>query len=113
MKSVLSRAEAYADAGAGSLFVPGPVDLGTVAELVRRGPLPVNVMTGPGAPSVTAFEAVGVRRIRVGTALAQTAYGAIQRAATELLEAGTYDATAGAADFGTVNSAVSAARTSR
>ncbi|MFI2205452.1 isocitrate lyase/phosphoenolpyruvate mutase family protein [Streptomyces sp. NPDC020192] len=110
---VLSRAKAYADAGADSLFVPGLVDLDTVAELVRRSPLPVNVLAGPGAPSVTGFEAVGVRRISVGTALAQTAYGAVQRAATELLGAGTYDAMAGAVDFGTVNSAVGTARTVR
>ncbi|KOV60583.1 isocitrate lyase/PEP mutase family protein [Streptomyces sp. MMG1121] len=111
VENVLSRAKAYAGAGADSLFVPGLVDLDAVAELVRRSPLPVNVMAGPGAPPVAAFEAVGVRRVSVGTALAQTAYGAIQRAAAELLEAGTYDAMAGAADFGTVNSAVSAVRT--
>ncbi|MFB7508506.1 isocitrate lyase/PEP mutase family protein [Streptomyces broussonetiae] len=110
LDAVLRRAKAYAEAGADSLFVPGLVDLDTVAELVRRSPLPVNVMTGPGAPSVTAFEAVGVRRVSVGTALAQTAYGALQRAAAELLDAGTYDAMAGAADFGTVNGAVATER---
>jgi 2-methylisocitrate lyase-like PEP mutase family enzyme len=110
VEHVLSRAKAYADAGADSLFVPGLVDLDTVAELVRRAPLPVNVMAGPGAPAVTALEAVGVRRVSVGTALAQTAYGAMRRAAAELLDSGTYAAMEGAVDFGTVNSAVTAAR---
>lgn len=110
VENVLTRATAYAAAGADSLFVPGLVDLDTVAELVRRSPLPVNVMAGPGAPPVPAFEAVGVRRVTVGTALAQTAYGIIQRAAAELLGAGTYDAMTGAADFGTVNDAVTAGR---
>ncbi|MFI9251946.1 isocitrate lyase/phosphoenolpyruvate mutase family protein [Streptomyces sp. NPDC053069] len=113
LEHVLTRAKAYADAGADSLFVPGLVDLDTVAELVRRGPLPVNVMAGPGAPPVTAFEAVGVRRVSVGTALAQTAYGTVRRAAAELLDTGSYDAMRGAADFGTVNNAVSAARAAR
>ncbi|GHE08380.1 isocitrate lyase/PEP mutase family protein [Streptomyces alanosinicus] len=113
MANLLSRAAAYADAGADSLFVPGLVDVDTVAELVRRSPLPVNVMAGPGAPPVKAFEAVGVRRVSVGTALAQTAYGAAQRAAAEVLGAGTYDAMEGAADFGTVNSAFTAGRSGR
>ncbi|KUN09144.1 3-methyl-2-oxobutanoate hydroxymethyltransferase [Streptomyces yokosukanensis] len=109
LDDVLSRAAAYAEAGADSLFVPGLLDLDTVAELVRRSPLPVNVMTGPGAPPVKAFEAVGVRRISVGTALAQAAYGVAQRAAAELLDAGSYGALADAVDFGTVNSAVTSA----
>ncbi|MER6546274.1 isocitrate lyase/phosphoenolpyruvate mutase family protein [Streptomyces sp. NPDC001250] len=111
VENVLSRAAAYAEAGADSLFVPGLVDVDTVAELVRRSSLPVNVMAGPGAPPVKEFEAVGVRRVSVGTALAQTAYGTVQRVAAELLGSGTYDAMAGAADFGAVNSAVTARRT--
>ncbi|MEI5524985.1 isocitrate lyase/phosphoenolpyruvate mutase family protein [Streptomyces brasiliscabiei] len=113
LEEVLSRGKAYADAGADSLFVPGLVDLGTVAEAVRRSPLPVNVMTGPGAPPVSAYEAVGVRRVSVGSAAAQAAYGLAQRAAAELLGAGTYEAMTGAADFGVVDSAVSAARADR
>lgn len=103
---VLARAAAYAEAGADSLFVPGLVDLETLKGLVEESPLPVNVMVWPGAPTVAELEAVGVRRISVGTAIAQAAYGVAQRAAKELLEHGTYVALADGLDFGTVNGAV-------
>ncbi|MFE4667296.1 isocitrate lyase/phosphoenolpyruvate mutase family protein [Streptomyces sp. NPDC056716] len=101
---VLARAAVYAEAGADSLFVPGLVDLTVIAELVKAQPLPLNVMAGPGAPSVAEFEAAGVRRVSVGTAVAQAAYTLAQRAAAELLGKGTYDELAGALDFGAVNS---------
>ncbi|WP_079173812.1 hypothetical protein [Streptomyces monashensis] len=53
------------------------------------------------------------RRVSVGTALAQTAYGAMRRAVAELLDSGTCAAMERAVDSGTVNSAVTAARTRR
>ena len=74
LERVVSRAEAYAAAGADGLFVPGLLDLEALRELVLRVALPVGVMTGPGAPSVAALAAVGVRRVSAGTALAQSAY---------------------------------------
>jgi 2-methylisocitrate lyase-like PEP mutase family enzyme len=89
------------------------VDPDTVAEPVRRGPWPVNVMAGPGIPAVTGLEAVGGRRVSEGTALARTAYGVMRRAAAELLDSGTCVALEGAVDFGTVNGAGTAARTRR
>jgi 2-methylisocitrate lyase-like PEP mutase family enzyme len=106
LDEVLSRAGAYVGAGADSLFVPGLIDLGTLRTLVEQSPLPVNVMVWPGAPSVAELEAVGVRRISVGTAIAQAAYAVAERAAAELLEKGTYGALEGGLDFGAVNSAV-------
>lgn len=106
LDDVLSRAADYAGAGADSLFVPGLVDLGTLGTLVKQSPLPVNVMVWPGAPTVAELVSVGVRRISVGTAIAQAAYGVAQRAAAELLAQGSYDALAGGLDFGTINSAM-------
>ncbi|MFB9365832.1 isocitrate lyase/phosphoenolpyruvate mutase family protein [Kitasatospora albolonga] len=104
---VLARAAVYAEAGADGLFVPGLLDLAVIAELVEGQPLPVNVMAGPGAPTVAEFEAAGVRRVSVGTAVAQAAYTLAQRAAEELVTHGSYNELAGALDFGTVNGAFS------
>ncbi|MGW6913385.1 isocitrate lyase/PEP mutase family protein [Kitasatospora sp. NPDC054939] len=97
---VLARAEAYAAAGADGLFVPGLLDLAVLAELCERSPLPINAMAGPGGPDVAALAAAGVRRISVGTAVAQLAYTAARRAAEELLGAGTYGQLDGALGFG-------------
>jgi 2-methylisocitrate lyase-like PEP mutase family enzyme len=58
-----------------SLFVPGLTDLDIVTSLVQMSPLPINVMAGPGAPTIAEFEAAGVRRVSVGTAISQAAYG--------------------------------------
>ncbi|MFE3381881.1 isocitrate lyase/PEP mutase family protein [Streptomyces anulatus] len=100
---VLARAAAYAEAGADGLFVPGLLDLGVIAELVTGQPLPLNVMAGPGAPTVAEFAAAGVRRVSVGTAIAQSAYTLAHRAAAELIGQGSYDTLTGALDFGAVN----------
>lgn len=105
LDDVLSRAAVYAEAGADCLFVPGLTDLDVVAELVRLSPLPVNVMAGPGAPSIAEFRAAGVRRVSVGTAISQAAYSLAQRAAAELLTTGAYAELEGALDFGRVNDA--------
>jgi 2-methylisocitrate lyase-like PEP mutase family enzyme len=104
---VIARAAVYAEAGADCLFVPGLIDLDALASLVKATTLPVNVMAWPGAPSVAEFEAVGVRRVSLGTAITQAAYTVAQRAAVELLTKGTYDELGGALDFGTLNGLLS------
>ncbi|TQJ18094.1 isocitrate lyase/PEP mutase family protein [Kribbella jejuensis] len=87
----IERAKRYADAGADVLFVPGVVDLPTIAELVKESPLPVNVMVGPGAPSVHELAEVGVVRISVGPAITGAAYALATAAAREVLTTGTYE----------------------
>lgn len=105
LHDVLRRAVAYADAGADSLFVPGLLDLDTLADLADATTLPVNVMAGPGAPSVDELGKAGVRRVTVGQAIAQSAYSLARRAAAEMLTAGTYGLLDGADDFGSINGA--------
>jgi 2-methylisocitrate lyase-like PEP mutase family enzyme len=104
LDDVLARSRAYAQAGADSLFVPGLTDLQVITELAESSPLPVNVMAGSGAPLVAELAAAGVRRVSVGTAIAQAAYTLARRAATELLTTGSYAELEAALDFGTINS---------
>ncbi len=103
LDEVVSRAAVYAEAGADCLFVPGLVDLEALASLVKASPLPVNAMAGPGAPTVAEFEAAGVRRVSLGTSVAQSAYTLAKRAAVEALTKGTYGELEDAIDFGTLN----------
>ncbi|MEV0537381.1 isocitrate lyase/phosphoenolpyruvate mutase family protein [Kitasatospora sp. NPDC050463] len=100
LDDVLARAAAYAQAGADGLFVPGLLDLDVLARLCGASPLPVNAMAGPGGPTVAELAAVGVRRISVGTGLAQAAYTAAHRAAAELLGAGALAELDGALGYG-------------
>jgi 2-methylisocitrate lyase-like PEP mutase family enzyme len=103
MDDVVARAESYAKAGADCLFVPGLLDLDVLAALTAAVPLPVNAMAGPGGPSVAELTAVGVRRISVGTAIAQAAYGLADRAARELLDMGAYGSMEQALTYPEVN----------
>jgi 2-methylisocitrate lyase-like PEP mutase family enzyme len=105
LDDVLARAAVYAEDGADSLFVPGLLDLGTLASLTSKVSLPVNVMAGPGAPDVATLRAAGVRRVSLGQAIAQAAYTIAREAAAEALTAGTYDSIAGADSFGDINGA--------
>ncbi|MBB5780416.1 isocitrate lyase/PEP mutase family protein [Nonomuraea jabiensis] len=102
LAEVEERARVYAEAGADGLFVPGLLDLAAIARLAG-GPLPLNVMAGPGAPPVERLAAAGVARVSVGSAIAQAAYACAARAAAELLDGGTYAALADGLDYGGLN----------
>lgn len=100
---VLARADAYAEAGADLLFVPGLLDLASLQTLVENAPLAINAMAVPGGPTVTELRAVGVRRISVGMGLAQAAYALARDAAKELLAEGTYQRLRDGVDYGELN----------
>lgn len=102
LAATMARAERYAEAGADVLFVPGLVDPEAIRELVG-GPLPINVMAHPGAPTVAELAALGVVRISVGSAIAQAAYGLAAAVARELLGSGTYGTLAAAMAYEELN----------
>jgi 2-methylisocitrate lyase-like PEP mutase family enzyme len=64
--AVVERAQAFADAGAGSLFVPFLGDHPTIADICERSPLPVNVLWAPGRGTPPELAALGVARISFG-----------------------------------------------
>ncbi|GAA2290565.1 isocitrate lyase/phosphoenolpyruvate mutase family protein [Nonomuraea roseoviolacea subsp. roseoviolacea] len=97
---VLERAAAYAEAGADGIFVPGLLDLDVLNALCAASPLPVNAMAVAGGPTVAELAQAGVRRVSLGTALAQAAYTAARRAAAELLGTGGLTALDGSLGFG-------------
>jgi 2-methylisocitrate lyase-like PEP mutase family enzyme len=103
LPETLDRAAAYLRAGADGIFVPGVVDPETVAALVAGIPAPVNILAGPGAPTVPDLAKLGVARVSLGSAVAEAAYAVVRRAAEEAYGSGGYDALAGALDYGAVN----------
>ncbi|GAA1244766.1 isocitrate lyase/PEP mutase family protein [Oryzihumus leptocrescens] len=107
LDETVRRAEAYLGAGASGIFVPGLADLRIIEALVARIPAPVNILVGPGSPTIRELAEVGVARASAGSAIAQAVYGHVQRAAAELLGPGTYTELAGAADYPTMNALLS------
>ena len=64
--ATLERARAYADAGAGSLFVPFLLDPKCIGAICDASPLPVNILRGKGGPTHKELAALGVARISHG-----------------------------------------------
>jgi 2-methylisocitrate lyase-like PEP mutase family enzyme len=88
---VLERAAAFLAAGASGIFVPGVLDLATIAVLTERIGAPVNVLAGYGAPPIAELASAGVARVSLGSSVAMAAYRLAARATEELLTKGTYD----------------------
>lgn len=95
LDDTVARLCAYRDAGADVVYAPGLVSREDIARVVMEVGRPVNVLAVRGGPSVAELRSLGVRRISVGGALAFAAYGALHRAARELLDTGTSDYTTG------------------
>lgn len=103
LDQAVARAEAYVRAGADGVFVPGVLDPGTIARLAEALPVPLNVMAGPGGPTVAQLADLGVHRVSVGMAIAQAVHALTRRAATELLTDGTYGALQGGLGYAELN----------
>jgi 2-methylisocitrate lyase-like PEP mutase family enzyme len=100
LKDTIARLQAYQEAGADVLYAPGLTSKEEIATLVRSVDRPVNVLTGIAgiALNLADLEAIGVKRVSVGGALARVAYGSLLRAAREMREEGTFGFVEKAAD---------------
>jgi len=99
----LRRLLAYRDAGADCVFAPGLRDPYTIAKLVKDVRCPLNILVGPGSPSVLELEKLGVARVSLGSAPMRATLGLLRRMVEELNRTGTYAALEGAPTHGDVN----------
>ncbi len=84
------RANAYREAGADCLFVPGVIDAETIGKLTRAIHGPVNILAGPGCPPISELQKLGVARVSVGSKAFCAVMGVFDQVARELLEKGTF-----------------------
>lgn len=103
LAETLERARRYRGAGADGVFVPGVRDAETIRALVESIDGPVNVMAGPGSPTVAELARLGMARISLGSAVAQAAYAVVRQATAELRTTGTYDSLAAGVDYADLN----------
>ncbi|MNW25592.1 Carboxyvinyl-carboxyphosphonate phosphorylmutase [compost metagenome] len=66
VEAAVRRANAYAEAGAHGIFVPGLCNEKYIETLCQQSPIPVNVMISPESPSLQRLAAIGVARISYG-----------------------------------------------
>jgi len=93
LKDTIARLQAYQEAGADVLYAPGLATKEDIATVVRSVDRPVNVVMGLRGVqlSLAELEAIGVKRISVGSALARAALGAFLRGAREMHDHGTFN----------------------
>jgi len=99
----IRRLVAYRDAGADCVFVPGLREMESIGWLVRDVQCPVNILGGPGSPSVPELEKLGVARVTVGSSAMRATLGLVRRIAEELKSSGTYATLEGGIAYGDVN----------
>ena len=73
------RVNAYRQAGADCLFVPGVRDGETIGRLVKAVEGPLNILAGPGTPPVTELARLGVARVSFGSGPFRAAMGWFRR----------------------------------
>ena len=123
MRNTLERGKAYLHAGADCVFIPGlrnPDHIRTVIDFLRANPPPdrlpadrlssdhgepaVNILAGPGVPSIPELAKLGVKRVSYGSGPHRAAMGLLRRMADEARTSGTFKAlTEGAVPYEEIN----------
>ncbi len=105
LDDTIRRLQAYQEAGADVLYAPALTTREQIAAVVSSVDRPVNEIMGLAGVDLTVadLQALGVKRISVGSAFARAALGAFLRAAREVKEAGTFGFTKEAIAFKEIN----------
>ncbi|MGW7817511.1 isocitrate lyase/PEP mutase family protein [Streptomyces puniciscabiei] len=88
-RDTLRRLDAYQEAGADAVFVPGLTDPGRIAALVRHLDVPLTILYSPMGPTVARLADLGVRRVSLGSLLYRRALGAAVEAMAAVAAGGT------------------------
>ena len=86
----LRRLAAFRDAGADCVFLPGLRDAATIGRLVKDLDFPLNILAGPGSPSIPELQQLRVARVSLGSSPMRATLGLLGRMAEELKTTGTY-----------------------
>jgi 2-methylisocitrate lyase-like PEP mutase family enzyme len=85
------RLDAYRQAGADGVFVPGLSHPAGIAVLVNRLDVPLNILYSPSGPTVAQLGELGVARVSLGSLLFRAALSAAIGAATNIRAGGPVD----------------------
>lgn len=102
------RLRAFRDVGADCVFLPGVRDAATIGRLVSDLRCPLNILAGPGSPSVPELRKLRVARVSLGSGPMRATLGLLRRLAQELRINGTYTTMDGAPPHGEINRLLSA-----
>jgi 2-methylisocitrate lyase-like PEP mutase family enzyme len=104
LELAIERGNAYRNAGADCVFVPGVADAPTIGALVTGIAGPVNILAVAGSPPVSDLEQLGVARVSLGSGPMRASLTLVRRVAYELRARGTYEGfTADALEYAELN----------
>lgn len=92
IEDTLARGKAYLAAGADCIFVPGLRDPEKIRTFIAAWKSPVNILAGPGVPSIPELAKLGVKRVSFGSGPMRAAVGLLRRIGEEAKTHGTYTA---------------------
>lgn len=95
----IRRLKAFVAAGADVVYAPGLMDIESVRAVCSSVGRPVNVLAVPGF-TVEALAMAGARRISLGSKLTTAAFTALENAAREMLDAGSFEFSRNGVSFG-------------
>ena len=101
----VKRLNAYREAGADCLFVPGLNDLKNLEQLVKDvdGPISFGMGATPEPLTLTMLEDLGIRRVSTGGGLTRATFGLVQEAVKEIMNSGKFSYLANALSESEVN----------
>jgi len=93
LRNTLERAAVYLKAGGDCIFVPGLRNPDHIRALVDHlQGAPINILAGPGVPSLPELAKLGVKRVSYGSGPHRAAMGLLSRIADEARTSGTFNA---------------------
>lgn len=84
LQTVIERGNAYVDAGADCIFVPGAMDEQTTKELVQNINAPINIILNPIFNDLRRLDEIGVKRLSIGSSAVRNIYEQVITIANEL-----------------------------
>lgn len=84
LQIAIERCNAFAEAGADCAFVPGGLDEETIAIFAKEITIPLNIVLSPVFNDIKRIKEIGVKRLSIGSAAAQTLCGNLIKIAQEL-----------------------------
>ena len=78
LPETLVRLQAYQNAGADGVFVPGLTNLDLIAEIVKIVRVPLNLLAGNWVKDLTALKLMGVSRVTMGSSATRECAGNLQ-----------------------------------
>jgi 2-methylisocitrate lyase-like PEP mutase family enzyme len=99
----VKRLAAFRDSGADCVFAPGLQDPQAIGRLVRDLACPLNILAGPGSPSIPELHALGVARVSLGSGPMRASLGYLRGVAEEISGPGTYTTLADGIPYSELN----------